>query len=139
MGKAPGKKKARSFFPQSSESAITKEAKHRNKRQGWAQKLGQLQQTRQREEQSKKAPLNHFELLQDSIASISAEMHADIGQPPSKADLNRNRVRSAGGRSATLFKEREHFKQVLRHPAFQKDPVGTIHKHLTYALAHDKI
>lgn len=83
---------------------------------------------------SSENPLKHFERLRDTLHQMQTEHQKDTTkeEPTSKMEINRQKVVSARGRAQALAKERLHYQRVLSHPAFQKNPLETIHQHLLH-------
>jgi hypothetical protein len=87
--------------PATTKRIAKKDTKQKVKHSNWTTRLSQLATEQRIETESNKAPLKHFERMQDSLTSITKELIVSK-MKPTKADENRKRVLSARGRSLAL-------------------------------------
>ena len=89
--------------------AIRKDQRLKERRQQWTARLQQIYTERQQTAASRKAPLEHFERIQDSLAGIEAgiksESQRQQQQPPptTKPHLSCPKPTSSRGRVALLY------------------------------------
>lgn len=111
---------------------ISKRAKRDKRRLQWLEHvetkaLGHLESTK-----SSVAPLNHLDALKATLEVISVPSTDDVAEiQVAKKENHTISSRGSRARKQALKIERDQFAAVLRHPVFRKDPLGTIHTHLS--------
>ena len=124
MGKAAREKRTAANISRNSESVSvmnstkqSKEEKTQQRRQAWKKKLELSRQ--QKNEKENPLQLGSMERIISSIVTA-----------PVRQEKPKKRVVSRKGRKATLMKEMSQFKKVLKHPAFQDNPMESVSQHL---------
>lgn len=112
-------------------AGVSKVGQKREKCFKWDDERGALVEVKKPRRGPRKAALS-LAPIQAALPETSDPVEQPLTSRPKAQPIQR--VTTKRGRKLLLTRELSHFRRVLEHPAFQKDPMGALSEHLNNSL-----